>query len=68
LAVCRSRVMAHYHQDTPRWQAGSERIRTYHEPDNRVVDHASDLTDSWTNVIIKGDIEPVILARARTVR
>ena len=68
LSVCRSRVMAHYHQDTPRWQAGDERIRTYHEPDNRVVDHASDLTDSWTNVIIKGNIEPVILARARTVR
>ena len=68
LSVCRSRVMAHYHQDTPRWQAGDERIRTYHEPDNRVVDHASDLADSWTNVIIKGNIEPVMLARARTVR
>jgi hypothetical protein len=33
-----------------------------------VVDHASDLTDSWTNVIVKGNIESVILARARTVR
>jgi peptide chain release factor 1 len=68
LAVCRSRVMAHYHQDTPRWQAGDERIRTYHEPDNRVVDHASNLTDSWTNVLVKGNMEPVITARAQAVR
>ena len=66
--VCRSRVLAHFHTDTPRYQAGNERIRTYHEPDNRVVDHASSLTDSWTNVIIKGDIEPMILARAQAVR
>jgi hypothetical protein len=26
------------------------------------------LTDSWTNVIIKGNIEPVVMARARAVR
>jgi protein subunit release factor A len=66
--VCRSRVMAHFFQDTPRFQAGTERIRTYHEPDNRVVDHASGLTDSWTNVVVKGNIEPVVMARARAVR
>ena len=66
--VCRSRVMANFHQDTPRYQAGSERIRTYHEPDNRVVDHASGLTDSWTSVIIKGNIEPMVMARAQSVR
>lgn len=68
LSVCRSRVMAHYHQDTPRFQAGSERIRTYHEADNRVVDHASGVTDTWTNVMIKGDVESVIMARAKAVR
>ena len=68
LITCRSRVIAHFHRDTPRFRAGSERIRTYHEPDNRVVDHASGLTDSWTNVKIKGDIEPMILARAQAVR
>ena len=66
--TCRSRVLAHFHQDTPRFQAGNERIRTYHEPDNRVVDHASGLTDTYTNVIVKGDIEPMIVARAQTVR
>ena len=66
--TCRSRVVAHFHRDTPRFQAGSERIRTYHEPDNRVTDHASGYQDSWTNVIVKGDIEPVLMARARAVR
>ena len=29
-------------KDKERNLAGTERIRTYHEPDNRVVDHASD--------------------------
>ena len=66
--TCRSRVMAHFHTDTPRFQAGTERIRTYHEPDNRVVDHASGLTDSYTDVIIKGNIELMVQARARAVR
>ena len=68
LAVCRARVISNFHQDTPRYQAGSERIRTYHEPDNRVTDHASGLTDSWTNVIIKGNIDSMIMARARATR
>ena len=68
LAVCKARLVAHFHKDTPRFQAGQERIRTYHEPDNRVVDHASGSTDTWTNVIVKGDIEPLVLARARAVR
>lgn len=66
--TCRSRVLAHFHTDTPRFQAGTERIRTYHEPDNRVVDHASGLTDTYQNVIIKGDIEDMVLARAQAVR
>jgi protein subunit release factor A len=68
LNTCRSRVVAHIHRDIPRFQAGSERIRTYHEPDNRVTDHASGYQDSWTNVIVKGDIDPVLMARARAVR
>ena len=68
LKVCKSRVAAHFHKDKERFQAGTERIRTYHEPDNRVTDHASGLTDTWTNVILKNDIEPMILARAQAVR
>ena len=67
-SVCRARVENHFHQDKERWLAGSERIRTYHEPDNRVVDHASGLVDTYTNVVVKCNPETVIDARARTVR
>ena len=67
-ATCRSRVMAHFHVDKERNQAGTERIRTYHEPDNRVVDHASGYTDTYTNVIVKGNADAVIAARAKAVR
>jgi protein subunit release factor A len=63
-----SRVAAHFHVDKERGQAGTERIRTYHEPDNRVVDHASGVIDTYTNVVIKGNAESVIEARARAVR
>lgn len=68
LKVCKSRVAAHFHKDKERFLAGTERIRTYHEPDNRVVDHASGLTDTYTNVMVKDNIEPMIMARARAVR
>jgi len=60
--------MAHFHQDTPRFQAGTERIRTYHEPDNRVTDHASGVTDTWTNIFAKDNIDIMVTARAKAVR
>lgn len=41
MAVCKARIAAHYHEDTERFRAGEERVRTYHEADNRVTDHAS---------------------------
>ena len=66
--TCRARVAAHFHKDKERGLAGTERIRTYHEPDNRVLDHASGVQDTYTNVVIKGNAESVIEARARTVR
>ena len=68
LIVCRARVQRHFHKDRERNLAGTERIRTYHEPDNRVVDHASGFTDSYTNVVVKGNMEEVIEARLRAVR
>ena len=68
LLVCKSRVANHFHKDTDRFQAGNERVRTYHECDNRVVDHASGLTDTYQNVMIKGNVEDVILARAKAMR
>jgi protein subunit release factor A len=36
-----SRVAEHYHTDTPRFQAGHDRVRTYNLATNRVVDHGS---------------------------
>lgn len=66
--TCRSRVEAYFHRDTERFQAGNERIRTYHEADNRVTDHASGLQDTWTNIIEKSNLEPMIEARAKALR
>ena len=67
-STCISRVQAYFHRDKERNLAGTERIRTYHEPDNRVVDHASGVVDSYTNVVIKGDMQTVIEARAKVAR
>lgn len=67
-AVCMGRVKAHFHQDKERFLAGNERIRTYHEPDNRVSDHASGFTDTYQNVVVKGDMSSVIEARSKAVR
>lgn len=65
---CRSRVAAYFHKDKERYLAGSERIRTYHEPDNRVVDHASGFVDTYSNVVVKGNMESVIKARQKAIR
>ena len=67
-ATCRSRVQAHFHRDRERYLAGNERIRTYHEPDNRVTDHASGFVDTYTNVVLKGNIDSVVQARAQAMR
>ena len=66
--TCLSRVQAHFHKDKDRFQAGSERIRTYHEADNRVTDHASGHTDTYQNIITKDNIGDMIEARAKVVR
>lgn len=66
--TCLSRVQAHFHKDTERYLAGRERIRTYHEPDNRVVDHASGYIDTYTNVVDKGFIDGMVEARAKATR
>lgn len=63
LDVCMERVLAANQQDTPRYQAGHERVRTYHEPDNRVVDHASGLVQTYQEVVEKGNISNMIDAR-----
>ena len=66
--TCLSRIQAHFHKDKERFLAGNERIRTYHEPDNRVVDHSSGFTDTYQNVMTKGFIDEMVEARAKSVR
>jgi peptide chain release factor 1 len=68
MKVCKARVMDLLHKDTERYRAGEERVRTYHEPDNRVVDHASGETDTYKNVVLNGNIEKMIEARAQALR
>lgn len=46
-----------------RYPAPDEVVRTYHEPDNRVVDHASGLQREYGRVVGKRDIEEMIEAR-----
>jgi Protein chain release factor A len=67
-STCISRVMAHYHKDTERYLAGNERIRTYHEADNRVTDHASGYVDTYSNVMDKGELDAMITSRAKAIR
>jgi protein subunit release factor A len=66
--TCLSRVQAHFHRDKERNLAGTERVRTYHEADNRVTDHASGLQDTYISVMDKGGIEDMIDARAKAMR
>lgn len=66
--TCLARIQAHFHKDKERFLAGEERIRTYHEPDNRVVDHASGHVDTYQNVILKNNIDSMIESRAKAVR
>jgi protein subunit release factor A len=65
LAVCRARVVQALQSDPERFAAGFERVRTYHEPDNLVRDHASGETDTYKNVVEKCDLEALIDARRK---
>lgn len=69
LIVLKSRLLAEIERsrqperrDVGGW-GGEKRIRTYHEPDNRVTDHASGLTMSWHEVVNKNHLAPMIEAR-----
>lgn len=54
LSVCKARIAAKFEQQTERYRATEERVRTYHEPDNRVTDHASGETMTYKDVLKKG--------------
>lgn len=68
MAVCKARVVDHFAQPTQRYRAGNERVRTYHEPNNRVTDHASGEQDSYKNVVLAGNGSGMIEARAMAMR
>lgn len=68
LSVCKARVIDSLKQDKERFRASDERVRTYHEPDNRVVDHASGEVRTYKKVVIDGNIEDLIEARASVIR
>lgn len=51
-------------QRKARWPGNNETIRTYHEPDNRVVDHLSRLQQPYDVVVGDRDLSRMIEARA----
>lgn len=58
------RIVDHYLKEEQRERYGSvERVRTYHEKDNIVYDHASGETMPYSEVIGKNNVEPLIEAR-----
>jgi protein subunit release factor A len=46
-----------------RWPGNPDVIRTYHEPDNRVVDHASGEQRQYSDIVGKRNLAPLIDAR-----
>ena len=60
---CERRVKQLTHLDIERYRASSERVRTYHEPDNRVIDHKSGATDTYKNVVLSANIGNMIHER-----
>ncbi len=43
-----------------RYGAGHERIRTYHEPDDRVTDHRTGSTFSFKRIVGRRDLRPIL--------
>lgn len=58
-------LVKHYvgEQTRARWPQSDETIRTYHEPDNRVVDHASGEQRQYSDVVGGRDLSSLIEAR-----
>ncbi len=58
----KARVAAYHHRDKERFLAGTERVRTYNEATNRVIDYASGLEMRYKDVM--KDPTDMIIARA----
>jgi protein subunit release factor A len=61
-------IKTFYHPEVQKERfKAKETIRTYHEPDNRVKDHASGLVRTYKEVVVDGDIEDMVEARKNAV-
>lgn len=63
IGVCMARIVAEFSPQIARYRATDERVRTYHEPDNRVTDHASGQSLTYKQAVIAGDMGQLIDAR-----
>ena len=52
-----------YQEQKERYGAGTEVVRSYHEPNDRVTCHVSGETFSYQHTVGKGDLEPLIRCR-----
>lgn len=60
------KILAHYTVKEDRDQNTSdERIRTYHEPRNDVIDHASGFRQTYKKVVLDGDLDDMVEARRK---
>jgi len=63
------KLVAYYKaQDAIKKVDVTERIRTYHEPRNTVLDHASGHTQSYKEVVLDGDLSEMIDERCKVKR
>ena len=62
------RLIAHYtiKEDMAAYRS-TERVRTYHEPRNDVLDHASGVRKTYKEIVIDGNIEELVEARRRAL-
>jgi protein subunit release factor A len=60
-------IMSYYHPEVQKARFNAtETIRTYHQPDNRVKDHASGLMLTYKEVVTDGDMSEMIEARMKS--
>lgn len=59
------RILAHYQSQEVRPTVNTTVIRNYHQPDQRVKDAASGLTQSYDKVVLGNHIGDMIEARAK---
>jgi peptide chain release factor 1 len=57
-------LVEHYTEEQVREEYMSdERVRTYHDVDNYVLDHATGARSTFGEIVDKGDIEEMVMAR-----